>query len=155
MSQEDVETMRRGIEAWNATVIEGCARSGDCRCRMDSGQSAAVERSVYRGKEEVAPAFAAIWRDLGGISIRESEVRRSSGDQSSGSVGFTRRGRASHVELEHDFAMSRNGARRQIQPSRGIPHVARRTRSRRALGVGDVAGERGEGPSSNRCDESR
>ena len=93
------------------TRSRGVARKGDSRCRMDSGQSRCRRARVYRGKEEVRQAFAAIWETWEEFRFEESEIR-DLGDTVLWLGRVYASGRASHVELEHDFAihvMGRDG----------------------------------------------
>ena len=111
MSQENVETMRRGIEAWNRRDLEGWLERATPDVEWIPASPAAVERSVYRGKEEVRQAFAAIWETWEEFRFEESEIR-DLGDTVLWLGRVYASGRASHVELEHDFAihvMGRDG----------------------------------------------
>jgi ketosteroid isomerase-like protein len=62
-----------------------------------------VERSVYRGDEEVRRAFAAIWETWEAFQLEETEIR-DLGDSLLWLGQVHARGRASHVELDHEFA---------------------------------------------------
>ena len=104
MSQDNVETMRRGIEAWNRRDLEGWLERATPDVEWIPASPAAVERSVYRGQEEVRQAFAVIWETWEEFRCEESEIR-DLGDTLLWLGRVHARGRASHVELEHDFAI--------------------------------------------------
>ena len=77
---------------------------------MPAGPSA-VERTVYRGYEEVAAGFAAVWETWEEFRFQESEVR-DLGDSVLRLGRVKMKGGASHVELDQEFAihaMLRNG----------------------------------------------
>ena len=61
MSQENVEGFRRAIEAWNRRDVDGWLERTASDFEWSPANPAAVERSVYRGDEEIRQAFAAIW----------------------------------------------------------------------------------------------
>jgi hypothetical protein len=70
-----------------------------------------VERPVYRGYEEVASGFAAVWETGEEFRFQESEVR-DLGDSLLWLGRVKMKGGASHVELDQEFAIHavlRNG----------------------------------------------
>ena len=72
---------------------------------------ATVERTVYRGYEEVATGFAAVWETWEEFRFQESEVR-DLGDSVLWLGRVKMKGGASHVELDQEFAIHavlRNG----------------------------------------------
>ncbi len=62
MSQENVEIVREGIEAWNQHDADRWLRNAAPDVEWMPAGPAAVERTVYRGHDEVASGFAAIWQ---------------------------------------------------------------------------------------------
>jgi ketosteroid isomerase-like protein len=75
MSQENVENTRRAFEAWNRRDVDGWLDQADPDVEWIPASPAAVERSVYRGHEEVREAFAAIWETWEEFRFEESEIR--------------------------------------------------------------------------------
>jgi ketosteroid isomerase-like protein len=61
MSQENVEIVRKGIEAWNQHDADLWLSYAAPDIEWAPAGPAAVERTVYRGHDEVASGFAAIW----------------------------------------------------------------------------------------------
>ncbi|MGA8217391.1 MAG: nuclear transport factor 2 family protein [Solirubrobacterales bacterium] len=103
MSEENVEIVRRLIAAWNEHD-EALATS----CLADDIEwapagPAAVDRVLYRGREECARGFAAVWETWEEFRFQEAEIR----DLHDSALWLGRvhmRGRASHVELDQEFA---------------------------------------------------
>src|SRR6266566_7411502 len=117
MSQENVEIMRKGMDAWNqhdaALWLSYAAPDVEW---MPAGP-AAVERTVYRGHDEVASGFAAIWETWDVFHLEEGQVR-DLGDSVLWLGRVKMRGSASHVELDQEFAahwMLRDGKLIRIQ----------------------------------------
>jgi ketosteroid isomerase-like protein len=70
MSQQNVEIVRRVIEAWNSRDLEGALRDLDPDAEVDWSESSGVQRGVYRGIEEIT-RFWQEWLDL----FQEIDVR--------------------------------------------------------------------------------
>ena len=101
---ENVENCRRAFEAWNRRDIDGWLAQAAPDFEWIPANPAAVERNVYRGDEEIRQAFAEIWEIWEVFRLEESEIR----DLGGSVVWLGRihaRGRTSHVELDHDFAV--------------------------------------------------
>ena len=96
-----MESARRRPLASDATPdISGCRLPRDH-----------VECTVYRGYEEVATGFAAVWETWEEFRFQESEVR-DLGDSVLWLGRVKMKGGASHVELDQEFAIHavlRNG----------------------------------------------
>ena len=103
MSEENVENLRLAFEAWNRRDLDGWLEQTAPDFEWIPASPGAVERTVYRGDEEVRRAFAEIWEVWDVFRFEESEIR----DLGGSLVWLGRvhaRGRTSHVELDHDFA---------------------------------------------------
>ncbi len=103
MSDENVEIVRHLIEAWNEhdEVLAGSYLADDIE--WAPAGPAAVDRVVYRGREECVRGFAAVWETWDEFRFQEAEVRDL--DDSTLWLGRVHmRGRASHVELDQEFA---------------------------------------------------
>ena len=103
MSQENVKIVRKLIEAWNehdeALSVSYLATD----IEWEPAGPAAVERVVYRGREECARGFAAVWETWDEFRFEEAEVR-DLGDSVLWLGRVHMKGSASHVELDQEFA---------------------------------------------------
>jgi ketosteroid isomerase-like protein len=103
MSQDNVETFRHVVEAWNrhdpALAVGYMAPDVE----WTPAGPAAVERSVYRGREECARGFASVFETWEEFHFDEAEVR-DLGDSVLWLGRVRMRGKASHVELDQEFA---------------------------------------------------
>lgn len=104
MSQENVEIALRAIEAWNQREADLWLGYAAPDIEWLPAGPAAVERAVYRGHDEVASGFAAVWQTWDVFEFQESEVR-DLGDSVLWLGRVKMRGSASHVELDQEFAI--------------------------------------------------
>ena len=104
MSQQNVEVVRSGIEAWNRRDGELWLSYATPEIEWIPAGPAAVERSVYRGHAEAASGFESVWQTWEEFRFEESEVRDLDGSVLClGRVKM--KGAASHVELDQEFAL--------------------------------------------------
>ena len=104
MSQQDLEIVRRGIEAWNRRDAERWLSYAAPEIEWIVAGPAAVERPVYRGYAEAASGFESVWQTWEEFRFEESEVRDLDGSVLClGRVKM--KGAASHVELDEEFAI--------------------------------------------------
>jgi ketosteroid isomerase-like protein len=103
MSQERVEIAREGIEAWNRHDFEMGMRHLAPDVEWVPASPAAVERSVYRGHDEVRRGFDAIWDTWDVFELEEREIR-DLGDSVLWLGIVHMRGSTSGVELDQEFA---------------------------------------------------
>ena len=75
MSEENVEVVSQLIQAFNQRNLAAMTRSFDPEVEWTPGGPAAVERAVYRGRDEVSDGFAATWETWELFHLEESEVR--------------------------------------------------------------------------------
>jgi ketosteroid isomerase-like protein len=111
MSRENVEVVRRGVEAWNQHDADLWLSYAAPEIEWMPAGPATVDRTVYRGYEEVAAGFAAVWETWEEFRFQESEVR-DLGDSVLWLGRVKMKGGASHVELDQEFAIHavlRNG----------------------------------------------
>ena len=73
MSQENVEIVRNGIAAWNQRDAELWLSYAAPDIEWLPAGPAAVERAVYRGYDEVARGYAAVWDTWDVFEFHESE----------------------------------------------------------------------------------
>jgi ketosteroid isomerase-like protein len=103
MSQENVEIVRRGVEAWNQRDGELWLSYAAPEVEWSPAGPATVDSSVYRGYEEVRAGFDAVWETWEEFHCQESEVR-DLGDSVLWLGRVKMRGGASQVELDQEFA---------------------------------------------------
>ena len=104
MSQANVEIVRKAIDAWNQRDADlGLSYLAPEIEWLPAGP-AAVERAVYRGYDEIARGYAAVWETWDVFEFHESEVR-DLGDSVLWLGRVKMRGSASQVELDQEFAV--------------------------------------------------
>jgi ketosteroid isomerase-like protein len=105
MSQENVALVRQFLQAFNRRDLAAMTRSLDPEVEWTPGGPAAVERAVYRGRDEVSDGFAATWETWEVFTLEESEVRDLGDSLVWLGRARLRGGDASHVELDQEFAV--------------------------------------------------
>jgi len=104
MSQENVELLRRGIDTWNRREIEAWLAFAAPDIEWMPAGPAAVERTIYRGYDEVRDGTTAALETWEVFELHESEVRDLG--ESTLWLGRVRmRGSTSGVELDQEFAI--------------------------------------------------
>jgi ketosteroid isomerase-like protein len=103
MSQENVEVVRKGIEAWNQHDGDLWLSYAAPDVEWMPAGPAAVESTVYRGHDEVAGGFNAIWQTWEVFHLEETEIR-DLGDSVLWLGHVKIRGSASHIDLDQEFA---------------------------------------------------
>jgi ketosteroid isomerase-like protein len=104
MSQENLEAARQLIQAFNRRDLAAMTSRFDAEIEWKPGGPAAVERALYRGRDEVSDGFLATWEAWEVFRLEEQEVR----DLADSILWLGRaqlRGGASHVELDQEFAV--------------------------------------------------
>ena len=104
MSEENVEAARQLVEAFNRRDLAGMTDGFNPEIEWMPVGPAAVERSVYRGRDEVSDGFAATWETWEVFRLDEHEAR----DLSDSVLWLGRAhltGGASHQELDQEFAV--------------------------------------------------
>jgi ketosteroid isomerase-like protein len=104
MPQENVELVRNGIAAWNQRDADLWLSYAAPEIEWLPAGPAAVESAVYRGYDECASGFAAVWETWDVFEFHESEVR-DLGDSVLWLGRVKMRGSASQVELDQEFAV--------------------------------------------------
>ncbi len=74
MSQESVDVARQLIQAFNRRDLEAMTERFDSEIEWTPGGPAAVERAVYRGREEVSDGFVATWETWELFHLEEHEL---------------------------------------------------------------------------------
>ncbi|HWX95923.1 MAG TPA: nuclear transport factor 2 family protein [Solirubrobacteraceae bacterium] len=104
MSEENVGRVRAAVEAWNSRDAELWTEYAAPEVEWMPAGPAAVEGSVYRGREQVAAGLRSVWEAWDVVSFEESEIRDL--DETVLWLGRLKlRGAASHVELDQEFAV--------------------------------------------------
>ena len=104
MSQGNVEVVRRGVEAWNQHDADLWLSYAAPEVEWTPAGPATVDSRVYRGYEEVAAGFAAVWETWEEFRAQESEVR-DLGDSVLWLGRAKMKAGASQVELDQEFAI--------------------------------------------------
>jgi ketosteroid isomerase-like protein len=104
MSEENVEIVRAVIDAWNRGDIDGWLDQATPDFVWIPAGPAAVERSVYQGREEVREAMAGGSETWEEFRFEESDIR-SLGESVVWLGRVHAKGRASEVELDQEFAI--------------------------------------------------
>ena len=104
MSEENVGVARQFIQASNRRDLEAMTESFDPEIEWTPGGPAAVERAVYRGRDEVSDGFAETWETWEVFHLEEHEAR-DLGDSVLWLGRAQMRGVAGHIELDQEFAV--------------------------------------------------
>ena len=72
MSQENVEVVRQVVEAFNRRDLAAMTQRFDPEIEWEPAGPAAVERPVYRGRDDVSSGFAAAWEAWEVFRVDES-----------------------------------------------------------------------------------
>ena len=104
MSDENEEVVRQVVGAFNRRDLAAMTQWFAPEVEWEPGGPAAVERPLYRGRDEVASAFAATWETWEVFHVEESEVR-ALGDSVVWLGSARLRGDASHVDFDQPFAV--------------------------------------------------
>ena len=104
MSQENVEVAGQLVQAFNRRDLAAMSDRFGPEIEWAPGGPAAVERSVYRGRDEVLDGFAATWETWEVFRLEGDEIR-DLGDSILWLGRAQMKGGASHVELDQEFAV--------------------------------------------------
>jgi ketosteroid isomerase-like protein len=119
MSEENVELVRQLVQAFNHRDLAAMTELFALEVEWEPGGPAAVERAVYRGRDEVSSGFAATWETWDVFRIEESSVR-DLGDSVLWLGGAQMRGDTSQVAFEQEFAVQFLVGRGKIVRFRGF-----------------------------------
>ena len=104
MSEQNVGIVRQAVQAFNERDLAALEQTFIPDVEWEPGGPAAVERLLYRGRDEVSSGFAATWEAWEVFRVEESEVR----DLGDSVVWLGRaqlRGGASQVDFDQPFAI--------------------------------------------------
>ena len=105
MSEENVALVRQVVQSFNRRDLAAMSQRFDPEIEWQPGGPAAVERAVFRGRDEVSSGFAAAWETWEGFTLRESEVRDLGDSLVWLGRALLRGADASHVEFDQEFAI--------------------------------------------------
>ena len=105
MPEENVPLVRQFVQSFNRRDLAAMSQRLDPEIEWRPGGPAAVERAVYRGRDEVSSGFAATWETWEVFTLEESEVRDLGDSLVWLGRARLRGGDASHVELDQEFAV--------------------------------------------------
>jgi ketosteroid isomerase-like protein len=101
MSSQGVEVVRQMVQAFNQRDLGAMTQWLAPEVEWEPGGPAAVERTIYRGLDEVASGFAATWETWEVFQVEESEVR----DLVDSIVWLGHARLRGHVEVYQEFAV--------------------------------------------------
>jgi ketosteroid isomerase-like protein len=104
MSSQSVEVVREGNEAFNQRDADRWLSYAAPEIEWIPGGPAAIERSIYRGRDEVADGLASLWQTWDLFRLEEAEVR-DLGDSMLWLGRARLRGSASRMEVDQEFAV--------------------------------------------------
>jgi ketosteroid isomerase-like protein len=136
MSDENVkvDVVRRVLDAWNRREPDSAQSLLAPDIELEPASPAVVERSVYRGYEEVASATSALWETWETFRFEESETR-DLGDSLVWLGHVHVKGSASQAELDQEFGIQCVVAARQGRSSQGLSLLEGSAGSRGPAGV--------------------
>ena len=104
MSSQSVEVVRAGNEAFNQQDADLWLTYAAPQIEWIPAGPAAIERSVYRGRDEVADGLASLWQTWDVFRLEEADVC-DLGDSALWLGRVKLRGSASHIEFDQEFAI--------------------------------------------------
>jgi ketosteroid isomerase-like protein len=104
MSQENVEVLRRVLEAWNRRDADLGRQYLAPDVEWEPATPAVLEGAVHRGYDEVSSAAATLWEIWEVFRFEEAEIR-DLGDSVVWLGHVHIKGGASHVELDQEFGI--------------------------------------------------
>jgi ketosteroid isomerase-like protein len=104
MSEENVEAARQVVQAFNRRDLAAMTEIFDPEIEWTPGGPAAVERAVYRGRDQVSDGFVATW-EAWEVFHLEGHQARDLGDSILWLGRAQLKGGASHTELDQEFAV--------------------------------------------------
>ena len=105
MSRENVELVRQFVQSFNRRDLAAMSQRFDPEIEWTPGGPAAVERAVYRGRDEVSDGFLRRGRPGMFFTWEESEVRDLGDSLVWLGRARLRGGDASPVEVDQEFAI--------------------------------------------------
>jgi ketosteroid isomerase-like protein len=104
MSGQNVEVVRQLVQAFNQRDLTAMTQWFAPEVEWEPAGPAAVERALYRGRDEVSSGFAATWETWEVFHVEERDVR-DLGDSVVWLGNARMKGGTSHVEFDQAFAI--------------------------------------------------
>jgi ketosteroid isomerase-like protein len=104
MSEENVWAVRRAVEAWNRRDPDLWRRYATPDIEWTPAGPGAVERTIYRGYDEVEAGLESVWQTWDEVFFAEAEVL----DRGDAALWLGRvklKGASSQVALDQEFAV--------------------------------------------------
>src|SRR5215204_3769878 len=124
MSEENVEVVRRAIEAYGQEGLDGVLRYYDPEIEWTS-TGGYIERGTYRGHDGLRRYLGTMEEEFEDLRIEPVELI-DAGEQVVSSVRFTGQGKASGAPVEMTFDLGRRAAGRPDLPRPQLPRHAPR-----------------------------
>jgi ketosteroid isomerase-like protein len=105
MSQDNLELVRRAVDAWNRRDPDLWRSYATPDIEWTPAGPAAVEGTVYSGHDEVVAGLESVWQTWDQVFFEESEVRDIDGGATLWLGRIKLRGASSRVVLEQEFAV--------------------------------------------------
>jgi ketosteroid isomerase-like protein len=133
----------QGFSCWNSGDIDLMADSYADDAEVDT-TTALPDGRRYKGREEFERYFQEQWDAWAGLRMEPVDIAAVSGGRHVVEVRMAGTGRSSGIEIDPANGVDLHDARagRKGRSGSDVPEQGRCPRSRRAVGVGDVAGER-------------
>jgi ketosteroid isomerase-like protein len=104
MSQENVEIVRRAVDAWNRRDPDLWRTYATADVEWIPASVGAVEGTVYRGYDEVVAGLESVWETWDEVFFEESEIRDL--DEAMLWLGRLKlKGATSQIALDQEFAV--------------------------------------------------
>jgi ketosteroid isomerase-like protein len=104
MSEQDVEIVRRAVDAWNRRDPDLWSGYATADVEWTPAGPAAVEGTVYRGYDEVVRGLESVWETWDEVFFEESETRELA-DAILWLGRLKLRGASSQIALDQEFAV--------------------------------------------------
>jgi ketosteroid isomerase-like protein len=150
LSQENVEIVRRFFDAFNRRDFDAALKDAAPDCEVDNSSNLGEWRGVHRGHDQIRQLWRSFLEPWESVRNEIDEVI-DAGDRVVTCQTGHLRGRGG-IEVTTKTS-SMDVPRRSGHARRSFQRAGRSLRSRRASGVGDVAGERGDRAAVYRCDQ--
>ncbi|MCD6015521.1 MAG: hypothetical protein K0R88_1605 [Solirubrobacterales bacterium] len=132
--------MREAIEAWNRRDVPITRALWHPEAEVDWSRSRGPLKGVYRGREEVEAFQDEFWSMFDKVDLEAHGFMQAGSDVVVPNTAHLRGRDGMEVLARSAFVYTVE--RGQITRPSDVPGPSRGPRSRRAVGVGDVAGER-------------
>jgi ketosteroid isomerase-like protein len=146
MSEENVELIYEAFDAFNRQDVDAFVATASPDIKWEDSVFWSEHARIYTGKAELREWFNQVvvepWES---VHFEVEEITEAGDDRVFFGGLLTTRGKASGVGDQGPWVVRRLDHERQGHPATGLSRPRRGPQNRRAVGVGDVAGERSDG----------